>query len=77
MTNTNYLRSIMTLHGESVRQYCKKEKIQESNFGTKVRGQREFRQSDIVTFIKHYKLTPEQAMRVFFPECLGGEQYAS
>lgn len=73
MTDTNYLKSIMTLHGETVRQYCRKEKIQESNFGTKVRGQREFKQSDMAAFIQHYKLTPEQAFRAFFPDCLGGE----
>ena len=73
MINTNYVRSIMVLKGESARQYCKSEKIQESNFGLKLRGQREWKQSDIATFIKHYNLTPEQTVKAFFPECLGGE----
>ena len=73
MTDTNYIRSIMTLNGETARQYCKKKKIQESNFGTKLRGQREFKQSDISAFALHYNLTPEQVIRAFFPECFGGE----
>lgn len=73
MIDTNYIRSIITLNGETARQYCKQEKLNESNFGLKIRGQREFRRSDIATFARHYNMTPEEIVRTFFPECLGGE----
>lgn len=68
MTNTNYLKALMIYRKDNMRQFCKDTGRHEANMGLKLRGKKEFRQSDIALFIERYKLTPEQVMAIFFPE---------
>ena len=68
MTDTNYLKALMIYRKDNVRKLCKDTGRQESNIGQKVRGMKEFRQSDMAIFIERHKLTPEQVVRIWFPE---------
>lgn len=73
MTNVNYLKALMIYRKDNIRRLCKDTGKQESNFGMKLRGQKEFRQSDMALLIERYNMTPEQVFLAFFPELYHGE----
>lgn len=73
MTNVNYLKALMIYRKDNIRRLCKETGRQPSNFGMKLRGQKEFRQSDMALLIERYNMTPEQVIVAFFPELYKGE----
>lgn len=73
MTNVNYLQALMIYRKDNVAKLCRETGKQESNFGAKVKGRKEFRQSDIALLIGRYNLTPEQVFTIFFPEFADGK----
>ena len=71
-TDAKLLKATMCLHGDNIRNFCHDTGKQESNMGMKIRGNREFRQSDMELFIRRYNLTAEDVMRIWFPDVMKG-----
>ena len=65
--NKNLLRSIMTLHGETYADIAALLGISEASVTNKMNEKgTEFRQGEISAIQKHYNLTSEQLINIFF-----------
>lgn len=65
--NKNLLRSIMTLHGETYADLASLLGISETSVVNKMNENgTEFKQGEIAAIQKHYKLTAEQLINIFF-----------
>ena len=82
MTNTNFLKAKMVLHGDTIQSLAEAIGINRQNLSLKINGKRDFKQSEIAMIRFRYKLTTEEVNAIFFgggdddDECQGMRRIA-
>ena len=66
VTNTKLLKAKMVLNGDTIQTLADCLGINRQNASIKINGKREFRQLEIATIVKRYKLTYEEIDSIFF-----------
>jgi len=64
--NKNELRSVMALHNETNEVLAEVLGISTKSVSSKLNSKTEFLQGEIATIARHYKLTDEQIVKIFF-----------
>lgn len=64
--NKNVFRSVMIYHGDTQKDVADALSITEQTVGDKINGLSDFKQSEIITLIERWNLTPEQVNEIFF-----------
>lgn len=65
MTNTNFLKAKMVLHGDTIQSLAQAIGINRQNASLKINGKRCFKQDEIAVIAWRYKLTPQEVKAIF------------
>ena len=68
MTNTKLLKAKMVLNGDTIQTLADSLGINRQNASIKINGKRDFKQKEIATIVRRYKLTYAETEAIFFPE---------
>lgn len=66
MTNTNFLKAKMVLHGDTIQTLAAAIGINRQNASLKINGKRCFKQNEIALIAWRYKLNPQEFKAIFF-----------